>query len=301
MGPTLAVLAQRAMREAGAPGRVIGAARFSEAGVRERLEAAGIETISCDLLDDAALAALPKPPDIIYLAGRKFGASGNPSLTWAINTYLPGRVAGRFARSRIVALSTGNVYPLTPIASPGPGERDAVGPVGEYAQSCLGRERMFEYMSERHGARVALIRLNYAIDLRYGVLLDLAQRIWNGEPIDLTMGYVNVIWQGDANEIVLRCLEHAACPPMILNVTGPQVLRVRELAYLLGERLGKPPVFTGQEAPTALLSNAARCVELMGPPRVSVEQMLDWVAHWVRIGGPTLAKPTHFQTRDGKF
>lgn len=301
MGPTLAVLAERARREAGVTGRIIGIARFSDSTVRDRLEAAGVDTISADLTDDSALAALPDAPNIIYLVGRKFGASGNPALTWAINTYLPGRVAQRFSKSRIVALSTGNVYPLTPVASGGSRERDATGPVGEYAQSCLGRERMFEHFSTHLGTPVALVRLNYAIDLRYGVLLDIAQRVWNGQPIDVTMGHVNVIWQGDANECILRCLDRCATPPALLNLTGAETHSVRDLVRGIGRRVGREPIIDGQEAETALLSNAARCVEWMGRPRVDIDRMLDWVAHWVRIGGETLAKPTHFQTRDGKF
>ncbi|MBI4579132.1 MAG: NAD(P)-dependent oxidoreductase, partial [Planctomycetes bacterium] len=230
-----------------------------------------------------------------------FGSTGNEPLTWAMNVYLPALVADRYRRSRIVALSTGNVYPFTPIDSGGPTEESPVGPVGEYAQSCLGRERMFQYFSEQYGTPGVLIRLNYAIDLRYGVLLDIATRVFAGTPIDLAMGHVNVIWQGDANEAILRSLRHAASPPMILNLTGPQTLSVRELAVGLGRRLGRDPVFVGAEAPSALLSNASKYVRLMGPPGVSIERLLDWVAHWVRIGGETLNKPTHYDTRDGRF
>jgi nucleoside-diphosphate-sugar epimerase len=301
MGPTMARLARRAWDQAGQKSRIIGAARFTDAAVRDRLEADGIETITADLLDEKALASLPEVPNIIYLAARKFGSAGNEPLTWAMNTYLPARVAVRFRRSRIVALSTGNVYAFSPTNGPGPDESTPVGPVGEYAQSCLGRERMFQYFSEQNGTPVSLIRLNYAIDLRYGVLMDVAMKVFTGQPIDLTMGHVNVIWQGDANAAILRSLRHCASPPFILNLTGPETLSVRMLAAEFGRRLGKGPILTGTEAPTALLSNAARYHKMMGPPQVPLERMIDWVAHWIRIGGRTLNKPTKFQSRDGKF
>lgn len=301
MGPTLAMLARRALAEAGNDARVIGVARFSRGDLRGRLESAGVRTVAADLLSPAVLHTLPDAPNVIYLVGQKFGSTGNEPLTWAMNVYLPGLIADRYRSSKIVALSTGNVYPFTPADSRGPDEQTPVGPVGEYAQSCLGRERMFQYFSGLHATPGVIVRLNYAIDLRYGVLLDIATKVHNGMPIDLSMGHVNVIWQGDANEAVLRCLQHAASPPMILNLTGPEVLSVRELARGLGRRLGREPVLTGSEAPNALLSNAGRYVELMGAPRVTIDQMLDWMAHWVRIGGETLNKPTHYDTRDGKF
>ncbi|MGQ9651796.1 MAG: NAD-dependent epimerase/dehydratase family protein [Phycisphaerae bacterium] len=301
MGPTMARLARRAWDEAGRKWRILGVARFSEAAVRDQLEANGIETIVADLLDEKALASLPDVPNIIYLAARKFGSTGNEPLTWAMNTYLAARVAARFGGSRIVALSTGNVYAFSPTDGPGPDESSPVGPVGEYAQSCLGRERMFQYFSERNGTLVSLIRLNYAIDLRYGVLMDVARKVFTSQPIDLTMGHVNVIWQGDANAAILRSLRHCACPPFILNVTGPETISVRMLAAEFGRRLGKEPVLSGTEAPTALLSNATRYHELMGPPQVPLERMIDWVAHWVRIGGRRLNKPTKFESRNGKF
>jgi nucleoside-diphosphate-sugar epimerase len=301
MGPTMAVLAKRALTEAGNSARVIGVARFSRGDLRERLESAGIETVTADLLAPGVLDSLPDAPNVLYLVGQKFGSTGNESQTWAMNVYLPGLVADRYRNSRIVSLSTGNVYAFTPSDSRGPDEDAPVGPVGEYAQSCLGRERMFQYFSGQHGSPGVIVRLNYAIDLRYGVLLDIATKVHSGAPVDLTMGHVNVIWQGDANEAVLRSLEHAASPPMILNLTGPNVLSVRELALGFGCRLGRDPVLVGVEAPNALLSNADKYVRLMGSPRVSIECMMDWIAHWVRIGGQTLNKPTHFETRDGKF
>jgi len=301
MGPTLAILARRALDETGSKARVIGVARFSDARVRKRLDDAGVETITADLLEAGALSALPSPPNVIYLVGQKFGSTGNEPLTWAMNVYIPALVAQRYHESLIVALSTGNVYPFTPVGSGGPTEEDPVGPVGEYAQSCLGRERMFQYGSAQKGTPVALVRLNYAIDLRYGVLLDIATKVHAGRPIDVSMGHVNVIWQGDANTAILRCLEYCASPPFILNLTGPQSLSVRELAAEFGRRFGREPLWAGTEAPNALLSNAGRYVKLLGPPSVPVERMIDWVAHWVEIGGPTLGKPTHYDARDGKF
>jgi nucleoside-diphosphate-sugar epimerase len=301
MGPTLARLARRALDEGGRGARVIGVSRFSTPATREKLEAAGVETVKADLLDRKALADLPDSPNVVYLAARKFGSTGDEPFTWAMNTYLPGRVAVSFAGKRIVALSTGNVYPLTSIDSPGPTEDDLVDPIGEYAQSCLGRERMFQYFSNLHGTRTALVRLNYAIDLRYGVLLDLARKVQAGVPVPLAMGHVNVIWQGDANTAILRCFDHCASPAFVLNLTGPRVLSVRWIAEEFGCRLGKKAAFEGDEADTALLSNAARYRDLMGGPTVTIEQMLDWVSHWVEIGGPTLDKPTHFETRDGRF
>lgn len=301
MGPTLAVLARRAIAEAGGDARVIGVARFSRGDLRERLESAGVQTIAADLLAPGALDSLPDAPNVIYLVGQKFGSTGNEPLTWAMNVYLPGLIADRYRNSRIVALSTGNVYPFTSTDSRGPDETAPVGPVGEYAQSCLGRERMFQYFSGLHGTPGVLVRLNYAIDLRYGVLLDIATKVQAGAPIDISMGHVNVIWQGDANEAVIRSLELAVSLPDILNLTGTDVLRVRELAVALGRRLGREPRFVGEEAPTALLSNAAKYARLLGPPRVSIDRMLDWVARWVQLGGETLNKPTHYDTRNGKF
>ncbi len=301
MGPTLAVLARRALNAASNRARVIGVARFSRGDLRDRLESAGVQTITADLLASGTIASLPDAPNVIYLVGQKFGSTGNEPLTWAMNVYLPGLIADRFRNSRIVALSTGNVYSFSPVGSGGPTEESPVGPVGEYAQSCLGRERMFQYFSGLHGTPGVLVRLNYAIDLRYGVLLDIATKVHTGATIDLSMGHVNIIWQGDANAAVLASLKHATCPPMILNLTGTQTLSVRELAHEFGQRLGREPVLTGTESPNALLSNAGKYVHLMGSPRVSVEKMLDWVAHWVRLGGETLNKPTHYDTRDGKF
>jgi nucleoside-diphosphate-sugar epimerase len=301
MGPSLIQRAARAAAEAEATKRIIGVARFSDPSVRRYLEQTGIETISADLLEADALASLPDVPNIIYMAARKFGTTGNEHLTWAMNTLLPARVAERFRESRIVAFSTGNVYPLLPVTYGGATEAVAPAPVGEYAQSALGRERMFEYFSSRYGTRVTLLRLNYAIDLRYGVLLDLGTKVFEGRHVDVAMGLVNVIWQGDANSVTLRALGLCSSPPTVLNLTGPETLSVRAIAGRFGRLFGREPVFEGAEAPTALLNDASRCHRLFGYPEVSVEQMIEWTAEWIRAGGPRWDKPTHFEVRDGKF
>lgn len=301
MGPTLVRLARRALDAAGSKAKVIGVDLFTTSDVPQRIEQSGIETISANLLEQDELYALPDVENVIYMVGYKFGSTGNQSMTWAVNTLLPARVAERYSKSRIVAMSTGNVYPFVPVSEGGATEDTPVGPIGEYAQSCLGRERMFQYFSEKFNTPLLLFRLNYAIDLRYGVLLDTARKVYTNQPIDLTMGYANVIWQGDANSAILRSLEWCKTPPAILNVTGPEVISVRAVAESFGERLDRKPIFQGQEAPTALLSNSSRYVSLAGPPSVSLERMIDWIAHWVSIDGPTLDKPTHFEVRDGKF
>lgn len=301
MGPTLARMAARALQTLDSPHHVIGVARFSQANLRAKLEAWGIETIRCDLLNRAELAKLPESRDIIFMVGQKFGTTGNPAQTWAMNVYLPALVAERFGQARIVAFSTGNIYPLTPVIYGGSQESDPPQPAGEYANTCLGRERMFQYFSQTGGLRCAIMRLNYAIDLRYGVLLDIAQKVAAGQPVDLSMGATNVIWQGDANAQALALLAHCAVPPFILNVTGPETVSTRRLAERFGQLFDRPPTFSGQEAPTALLNNAAQAQRLFGYPRVSLEQMIAWTAAWVKAGRPTLAKPTHFETRDGRF
>ncbi len=301
MGPTLAKLAKRAVDESGSAKKVIGVSRFSSPGVQTNLTQAGIETIPCDLLNEAELQGLPDISNLIFMVGRKFGSTSNEALTWAMNTYLPGRIAEKYRDSRIVVFSTGNVYPLTPVSCGGAPEMHPVNPIGEYAQSCLGRERMFEYFSNWFGTPGAVIRLNYAIDLRYGILLDIAEKVYSRKPVDLTMGNVNVIWQGDANAVVLRAFPHCQSPPMILNLTGPETVSIRWLATRFGELFERKPIFEGEEAKTAFLSNASRCHQLFGYPRISLEQMVGWIAHWVQIGSPTLGKPTKFEARDGKF
>ena len=301
MGPTLARLARRAIDEARVKKRVIGVSRFSDSGVRERLEEHGVQTIACDLLDPDAVYGLPDAPNVISMAGMKFGSTGNMPTTWAINAYLPSLVCRKFSRSRIVIFSTGNVYPFTAADEGGASEDAPVSPVGEYGMACLGRERIYEYFCREHHIPMAILRLCYAIDLRYGVLLDLAQRVEARQPIDLTMGYVNIIWQGDANDWALRSLAHCESPPLIWNMTGKEVLSVRGLAMRLGERLGITPRFRGKEGSTALLGDARRMHNALGSPAIDVEQMLNWTAHWMKIGGATLGKPTHFESRGGPF
>jgi len=301
MGPSLARMAQRASDKAGVRRRIVGVARFSSAGLETALQQQGIETVRCDLLDEPAVQELPDAPNVLYLAGMKFGATSQEALTWAMNTHLPAIICRKYGRSRIVAFSTGNVYGLAPAAGGGSRETDVPAPVGEYAMSCLGRERMFEHFSRVHGTRVALLRLNYACDLRYGVLVDLAQKVLAGTPVDLGMSCFNTIWQGDANATTLRSLDHASSPPLVLNLTGPEILSVRETCERFGKILGRAPVFTGAESPTALLSNAGRAFDLFGRPKVDAGWLIDWVAAWVQRGGPTWNKPTHFEARDGRF
>jgi nucleoside-diphosphate-sugar epimerase len=301
MGPTLARMARRALDEAGSRRSVYGVARFTQPEVRGELESAGVRAVPCDLLDRAAVSDLPDAPNVIFMAGMKFGSTGAEALTWAMNAVVPSLVAERYRDARIVVFSSGNIYPIASVLRGGSTETSGTGPVGEYAQSALARERVFEHFSRRSGTRVVIFRLNYAIDLRYGILLDVAQQVAAGTPIDLTMGNVNVIWQGDANAIALRCLSHAQSPPLVLNVTGPETVSIRHLALRFGELLDRVPILIGEEAPTALLSNAAQCFRLFGYPTVPLEQMIRWVADWVRHGGATLNKPTHYETRDGKF
>lgn len=301
MGPSLARMARRASDLAGIQRRIIGVARFLSGGLEAELQRHGLETIRCDLLDEEAVRRLPEAANVFYLAGMKFGATGQESLTWAMNTHLPAIVCRKFARSRIVAFSTGNVYGVVPTASGGSLETDPLAPVGEYAMSCLGRERMFEHFSRTLGTRMALVRLNYACDLRYGVLVDLARKVLAGTPVDLSMGWFNTLWQGDANAMTLRCLDHAASPPLALNLTGPEVLSVRDTCTKLGKLLGREPLFAGSESATALLSNARRAFSLFDQPRVNADKLIAWVAEWLLHGGPTLDKPTHFEARDGRF
>ncbi|WP_375105379.1 NAD-dependent epimerase/dehydratase family protein [Paenibacillus sp. RS8] len=301
MGPSLARLAMNAIRQAGIDKKVIGVSRFSNKELRRELEEAGVEIISADLSDDKALQALPETQNILYMAGNKFGTTGNEHFTWMMNAYLPGRVAERFRNSRMVVFSTGNVYPFTPVSQGGATERTSPNANGEYGQSCLGRERIFEHFSHKNGTPMFIYRLNYAIDLRYGVLLELARSVRDGLPIDITMGHANVIWQGDANEIALRALLRCSSPPNVMNITGPETLSLRWAANEFGRRLGIEPIFTGEEAPTALLSNAAKAAATFGYPRVSLAEMIDWIGDWVGQGGETWNKPTHFQEREGKY
>jgi len=301
IGPCLARRAGRAAQAAGAKIRIIGTDVHCEDLDADLLEEAGVEILCVDLLEPSSFATLPDAPNVIFMAGRKFGSTGAESLTWALNVHVPALVAERYRHSRIVVFSSGNVYPFLPVITGGASEETAPAPLGEYAQSVLGRERMFEYFSARHGTPVTLLRLNYAIDLRYGVLFDIGSKVFEGRSVDVTMGAVNVIWQGDVNSVALRCLAHCQSPPFILNLTGPETLSIRAVAKRFGEIFGKAPILEGQEAPTALLSNAARCFRLFGYPSVTIDQMIERTAHWIKVGGTNLGKPTHFETRDGRF
>jgi hypothetical protein len=302
MGPSLSRLARRAAALGGARVRIVAAARFSNLSLPAQLAEQGIEPISCDLLEPGALSRLPEIPNVIFMAARKFETSGAEHLTWAMNTFLPGLVAERYRNSRIVAFSTGNVYPLRSVSEGGAVESTPVGPVGEYAQSALGRERMFEYGSHRWGTRAAILRLNYAVELRYGVLVDIARAVFERRPISLAVPYVNVIWQRDANSWCLRCFAYCQSPPFVLNITGPETLSVRELALEFGQHFGIEPIFHPElEGSTSLLNNAAKAGTLFGRPTATPAEMIGWIADWIRHGGVTLNKPTHFQTRDGKF
>lgn len=301
MGPSLARLAANACREGGVRKRVIGVSRFSDGSLRSRLESAGIETTACDLLDPEEVRKLPQARNVIFMVGRKFGVVGSESLTWATNAIAPANVARTFRQSRIVAFSTGCVYPLVPPSGRGSRETDPLDPVGEYSQACVARERIFEHYAEQYGTAVLLFRLNYAIDLRYGVLFDIAQNVHAGTPVDLSVGVVNIIWQGDANNRALLCLEHTANPPAVLNVTGGETLFVRDLTEQFAERFGTAARFCGTDSERAYLSDASRSIQLFGPPQVPVAKMIEWTAEWIKRGGRSLGKPTHFTVTDGQF
>lgn len=301
MGPTLARMARRAFDQAGLRRRVFGVARFSEPGLEDQLRGHGIDTIAADLLDRNDLNRLPDAANVLVMVGMKFGATGQEARTWAVNTYLPGPVCERFRHSRIVAFSTGNIYGLSPLALGGSVETDEPLPRGEYAMSALGRERIYEHFSRALGIPMALLRLNYATEMRYGVLVDLAQRVLSGVPIDLRMGHLNALWQGDANAMALRAFDHCASPPCVLNLAGPELLSIRRLAIQFAAHLGRAVTFTGEESADALLSNGQLAHRRFGYPRVGVTQMVEWIADWLSRGGTTLGKPTHFETRDGRF
>jgi nucleoside-diphosphate-sugar epimerase len=301
MGPALARLAKQAINKAGGNKRVIAVSRFSESGLQQSLNGEGIETISADMLEDAELGALPACRNILYLAGTKFGTIGNEPYTWAMNSYLPGRVAEKYRDSRIVVFSTGNVYPMTPVVMGGAPESLPPEPLGEYAQSCLGRERLFQYCSAKYNTPILIYRLNYANDVTYGVLLEIARSVRAGKPVDLKMGNVNVVWQGYANEVAIRALHHCDTPAKILNVTGPETLSVRWIAKEFGALFGQEPLFANAEEPTALLSNASECIHLFGYPEVSPKVMIRLLAEWLVAGGKTINKETHFQERGGKY
>lgn len=301
MGPTLARMMRRAQEAAGVRGGVTAVSRFSQPDAAKALEQAGVNTVACDLLDEDAWAQLPDAPHVVFMTGMKFGATEDPPLTWAMNAHLPGLVRRRYPHSRVMAFSTGNVYGLVPVTGGGSLETDPPRPDGEYAASCVGRERLFEYFSRKHNAPLALVRLNYACELRYGILVDLAQKVLHEAPIPLATGCFNIIWQGDANAMSLQALECAAAPGEVINVTGPEILSVRQVCEAFGERFNKTPRFEGTEGPDALLNNAGKAFNRFGYPTVDVTRLMDWIADWLLRGGETLDKPTHFEVRDGKF
>lgn len=301
MGPTLAILAKAAIEKAGVEKRVIAVSRFSDSIALELLHSKGIETISCDLLDNDSLNALPEVENIIYMAGRKFGTDGQEYLTWAMNATLPAFVAYKFRKSNIVVFSSGNIYPIVPLSSGGCTEEDKVGPVGEYAMSCLARERAFEYAANQYGTKVFIYRLNFAVDLRYGVLFDCAKKIMDGTPISLSTPCFNFIWQGSANEIAIRGLLHCGAPAVKMNVTGPETVSIKAAALKLGKLLGKEPVFEGVEQGNAYLNNASKAMELFGYPEVSADTLIRWQAEYILDGGRTIDKPTHFEERKGSY
>lgn len=301
MGVSMGKLAVDALKAAGMNNRVIGVSRFSDAKAKAELEAVGVETIACDLLNDAELQQLPDAKNVIYLAGNKFGTTGKEGFTWAMNAYLPGRVAEKYKHSNIVAFSSGNVLPFVPVTSGGVAENVTPEPIGEYAQSCLGRERIFEYFAKQNQTPTLIYRLNYAVDFRYGVLMEIAKSVLSEKEIDLTTENVNVIWQGDANEIALRSLLHCEAPAKILNVTGPEILSIRWIAEEFGKIFNKSPKFINQPAGSALLNNASECHRLFGYPKVTIREIIDITATWINNGGDEFGKATHFQERGGKF
>ena len=297
MGPTLCMM----LKKGSSNKKIYAVSRFSDEDVRNRIEDMGVETVQIDLLDESLYCQLPDVKNVFFLAGMKFGASGNQPLTWAMNSFLPGIVARHYKKSRIVVFSTGNVYPLFDINSGGPSEDTAPEPIGEYAQSCLGRERIFEYFSQLNNTPMTIIRLNYANEPRYGIIVDLTRRIINYEPIDLTMGAVNIIWQRDANDYIIRSISLAKSPPTILNVTGQDILLVRKLAEQIGKELKIKPRFISQRAQTALLSNASLCINKFGPPQTELSEIISLIVKWVASGKTVLNKPTKYDIRNGKF
>ena len=301
MGPSLVRRVVRAMDAGGTGRRVFAVSRFSSHVLRRSLEEAGALTLAADLIDPAEVQKLPQCPFVLFLAGRKFGSTSDTALTWATNTIVPANVARHFVGARIVAFSTGNVYPFVPVTAAGSREGDALDPRGEYAQSCLGRERVFAYYSREQRTPVLLYRLNYASDLRYGVLVDIASAVKKSQPVDLTVSHFNVIWQGDANSYALRALEGCTAPPRVLNVTGPEKLAVRDVAEYFGGQFDVEPRFSGSPTGHALLSDASECHRWLGAPSVSASELMDAVARWMLSDGRTLGKPTHFETADGRF
>jgi nucleoside-diphosphate-sugar epimerase len=301
MGPTLARMAKRASEEAGTRRRVIGVSRFSSRECEEQLQAWGVETIRCDLLNRKSLFELPEAANVIYMAGMKFGSTGQAALTWAMNSFLPGLVCERYPDSRIAAFSTGNVYGLCPVSKKGSRESDPLHPLGEYAMSCLGRERIFEHFSRTGQTNITILRLNYASEMRYGVLLDVAKRVYAEQAVPLSMGYLNAIWQGDASAMSLQALGRASAPPFVINIAGRELLSVRSIAEEFGALFHKPVRFEGVESNDALLSDAEKAFDLFGYPRIGAAQLIMWIADWIARGGTTSTKPTHFEERAGRF
>lgn len=301
MGPTLCVLAKNAVKAAGIEKRVIAVSRFTDKFATELLKKQGVETISCDLLDTEQLDALPEVENVIYMAGRKFGTDGEEWKTWGMNATLPAFVAKKFQKSNIVVFSSGNIYPIVPLSTGGCKETDKIGPVGEYTMSCLARERAFEYAANTYGTKVFIYRLNFAVDLRYGVLYDMANNILEGNPIRVETPCLNAIWQGSANEIAIRGLLHAEAPVKIMNVTGPETASIRKTAIMLGEYLGKEPKFEGVEGNDAYLNDASQAMEVFGYPAVPFNTLIRWQAEWLLDGGRGLGKPTHFEERKGSY
>jgi nucleoside-diphosphate-sugar epimerase len=301
MGPSLSRMARRASDAAGVRRRILAVSRFTSEAAEKSLQTHGVETIRCDLLDPAQLAKLPEAANVVLMTGFKFGATGQEPHAWAMNVWLPSEVCRKYRNSRIVAFSTGNVYGLAPVALGGSVEEDPLRPVGDYAMSCAGRERILDYFSRTLEIPLAVLRLNYACELRYGVLADVARKVWEGEPLDLTMGHLNALWQADANAWALRAFAHAAIPPCVLNLAGPEILSVYRLGEQFGSLLDKPVSFRGKESADAFLSNSQGAVRLFGYPRVGVRQMMEWIAAWLKAGGASLGKPTHYEVRDGNF
>ncbi|MBR2476980.1 MAG: NAD(P)-dependent oxidoreductase [Clostridia bacterium] len=301
MGPTLSLLAQNAVKAAGIDKKVIAVSRFTDEFATKLLTDNGVEIIKCDLQDSAQLNALPDVKNIIYMAGRKFGTNGNEWQTWGMNSVLPALVCEKFKNSSIVVFSSGNIYPLVPLNCGGSKETEPTGPIGEYATSCLARERSFEYAAKKFGTKVFMYRLSFAVDLRYGVLYDIAERLMNGEPISVTTPVFNIIWQGSANEIAIRGLLYASEDVEIMNVTGPEVLSVKAVAEELGALLGKEPIYCGEESDIAYFSNAGKMIDTFGYPDVPASTLIKWQAEWIKDGGRALGKPTHFEERGGKY
>jgi|UniRef100_UPI00404A7114 nucleoside-diphosphate-sugar epimerase len=301
MGTSLAVMLRRALDEAGSAAKVYGVSRFSRPEAKADLEKFGIIPVACDLADPEQVAALPEVANVQYLAGQKFGTAGAPDETWIQNTIVPSLVARKFRKSKIVVFSTGCVYPFVPISGPGADESTPVAFLGEYASTCVGRERVFTHYSRKYGTPQLIYRLNYSVELRYGVLVDIAMKVLKGEAVDVTMGSFNLIWQGDACARAIQCLDHVASPPKLLNVTGSEKISIRSVAEKFGELLGKPAIITGTEAESAWIADARESIRLFGPVETSLESIMKMVADHQLAGGKLLGKPTHFETRDGKF